>query len=70
MTRIMPQEMEVWYLLPTLRKCLAEVYKGEYKMKQKEVAAVESMQLQSKKVHGFGEISHFHGRDFTDCLCV
>ena len=52
----MPQELEVWYLIPALRKELAKVFIAEYKIKQKEVAkylgiteAAVSQYLKSKR---------------------
>lgn len=36
----MPQEIEVWYLLPSLRKEIARVFIKDYNMKQKEVADI------------------------------
>jgi predicted transcriptional regulator len=56
MVNIMPQELEVWYLLPALRKEFAKIFVGEYNLKQKEVAhliglteAAVSQYLQSKR---------------------
>ncbi|MDO8467369.1 MAG: transcriptional regulator [Nanoarchaeota archaeon] len=40
MRKIMPQEIEVWYLLPSLRKEIARVFIKDYNMKQKEVADI------------------------------
>lgn len=34
----MPQEIEVWYILPALRKELAKIFVTEYKLSQKETA--------------------------------
>ena len=56
MKKVMPQELEVWYLIPALRKELAKVFIAEYKIKQKEVAkylgiteAAVSQYLKSKR---------------------
>lgn len=38
MKKIMPQELEVWYLIPALRKELAKIFIQEYGLKQKKVA--------------------------------
>lgn len=39
----MPQELEVWYLLPSLRKEIAKVFVNEYKISQKEVSGIFGM---------------------------
>lgn len=36
----MPQEIEVWYLIPALRRELAKVFIKDYKMSQKEAADI------------------------------
>ena len=36
----MPQEIEVWYLIPALRRELASVFVDEHKMSQKEAAEI------------------------------
>ncbi|MFT4344108.1 MAG: transcriptional regulator [Candidatus Woesearchaeota archaeon] len=38
--KYMPQEIEVWYLLPALRKELALCFVTEHKLKQKEAASI------------------------------
>jgi len=38
MTQLMPQEIEVWYLLPALRRALSQFFKEEYNLKQKDIA--------------------------------
>jgi len=40
MTRAMPQEIEVWYLLPALRRELAKVFIKDHKLSQKEAAGL------------------------------
>ncbi len=40
MKKILPQEVEVWYLIPAIRKELAKVFIKEYHLKQKQVAEV------------------------------
>ncbi len=35
---ISPQEIEVWYLLPAMRKSLVEIFKRDYKLSQKKSA--------------------------------
>lgn len=35
---IMPQELEVWYLIPSLRKELAKIFIRDYKLSQKKAA--------------------------------
>ncbi len=52
----MPQEIEVWYLIPALRKELAKIFIGEYGLKQKKAAeclgiteAAISQYLKSKR---------------------
>jgi uncharacterized protein len=56
MKKIMPQELEVWYLIPALRKEFAKIFIKDYKLKQKEVAkylriteAAVSQYLKSKR---------------------
>ena len=56
MNKTMPQEMEVWYLIPALRRELAKIFINEYNLKQKEVAeylglteAAISQYLKSKR---------------------
>ena len=41
--KLMPQELEVWYLLPSLRKEIAKVFVNEYKISQKEVSGIFGM---------------------------
>jgi uncharacterized protein len=36
----LPQEIEIWYLIPALRKEFARIFVEDYGMKQKEVAKV------------------------------
>jgi predicted transcriptional regulator len=36
--KIMPQEMEVWYLLPAIRKELVKIFKQNYNLTQKKSA--------------------------------
>ncbi len=36
----MPQEVEVWYLLPSLRKELARIFTEKHKLNQKETAKI------------------------------
>lgn len=38
MKRIMPQEIEVWYLIPALRRELSQIFIGQYGMSQKDAA--------------------------------
>ena len=38
MQHIMPQEIEVWYLIPTLRKELAKIFIKDYDLAQKKAA--------------------------------
>ena len=38
MSKIMPQEIEVWYLLPSIRKALARSFVHDFKLKQKQAA--------------------------------
>lgn len=40
MLRLMPQEMEVWYLLPSLRKELAKSFINDYNLSQKKAAQI------------------------------
>jgi uncharacterized protein len=40
MTRIMPQEIEVWYLIPALRKELARIFIEDYGLSQKKAAEI------------------------------
>ena len=39
----MPQELEVWYLLPSLRKEIAKTLVNEYELSQKKVAEIFGM---------------------------
>ena len=34
----LPQEIEIWYLIPSLRKELAKIFISDYELKQKQVA--------------------------------
>ena len=36
----MPQEIEVWYLIPAIRKELAKIFISKYEMSQKEIADI------------------------------
>lgn len=36
----LPQEIEVWYIIPTIRKELARIFTSKYKLKQKEAAKI------------------------------
>jgi len=38
MKKAMPQELEVWYLIPALRKELARIFVEQYGLKQKQAA--------------------------------
>ena len=40
MTRIMPQEIEVWYLIPALRRELAGILIKDYGLTQKKIAEI------------------------------
>ena len=40
MTRIMPQEIEVWYLIPALRRELAKIFIKEHGLSQKKAAEI------------------------------
>lgn len=40
MSHIMPQEVEVWYLLPSVRKHLAVIFTKELDLKQKQAAEI------------------------------
>lgn len=40
MTKVMPQEIEVWYLIPALRRELAKVFIKNYKLNQKKSAEI------------------------------
>ncbi|MFH1325385.1 MAG: transcriptional regulator [archaeon] len=40
MKNIMPQEIEVWYLIPALRKELAKIFINDYNMSQKKSAEI------------------------------
>jgi hypothetical protein len=40
MKNIMPQEIEVWYLIPALRKELARIFVEEYRLSQKKAAEI------------------------------
>lgn len=56
MKKAMPQELEVWYLIPALRRELAKIFIKEHGLKQKKVAeclgiteAAISQYLKSKR---------------------
>lgn len=58
MKKVMPQEIEVWYLIPALRRELAKIFIKEYDLNQKKVAeilgiteAAVSQYLNSKRGH-------------------
>lgn len=36
----MPQEIEVWYLLPALRKELAKIFKEDFNLSQKQISEI------------------------------
>ena len=38
--KLMPQELETWYILPALRKEFTEVLSIQHKMKQKDIAKI------------------------------
>lgn len=38
MKKVMPQELEVWYLIPALRREFAKIFVEDYKLKQREAA--------------------------------
>ena len=40
MAKFMPQELEVWYLIPAIRKELAKIFVKEYKLSQKQVSKI------------------------------
>jgi len=40
MTKVMPQEIEVWYLIPSLRRELAKIFVKDYNLSQKEAAQI------------------------------
>ncbi|MEK6898184.1 MAG: transcriptional regulator [Nanoarchaeota archaeon] len=40
MKKIMPQELEVWYLIPALRKEIAKIFIEDYNLNQKRVAEI------------------------------
>ena len=40
MLKLMPQELEVWYLLPSLRKELAKLFIKDYALSQREVSEI------------------------------
>ena len=60
MTKPMPQEIEVWYLLPALRKELARVFVDDHNLTQKEAAKMlgitESAISQYRKSKRGGEL--------------
>jgi uncharacterized protein len=37
---ILPQEVEVWYIIPTIRKELAKAFRKEHNMKYEEIAKI------------------------------
>ena len=41
--KLMPQELEVWYLLPSLRKEIAKTLVNEHELSQKKVAEIFGM---------------------------
>lgn len=56
--KILPQEVEVWYLIPSLRKELAKVFVRDFKLNQKKSAeilsiteAAVSQYFKSKRAH-------------------
>ncbi len=40
MKQVMPQEIEMWYLIPALRREFTRIFVKDYGMKQKEVAKI------------------------------
>jgi uncharacterized protein len=51
MVKLMPQEMEVWYLLPALRKELSTSFIKDFKLSQKDAASILGLSE--------GAISHY-----------
>lgn len=58
MKTVMPQEIEVWYLIPALRKELAKIFIEKYNLSQKQTAnllgiteAAVSQYLKSKRAN-------------------
>jgi uncharacterized protein len=58
MTHHMPQEIEVWYVLPALRRELAKLFISRYHLSQKEAATILgltesaiSQYIKSKRAH-------------------
>ena len=40
MKKVMPQEIEVWYLIPALRKELAKIFVDDFDLSQKKAASI------------------------------
>lgn len=40
MSKTMPQEIEIWYLIPALRKEFAKIFIKDYKLTQKQTAEI------------------------------
>jgi predicted transcriptional regulator len=40
MNKLMPQEIEVWYLIPALRRELSKIFIKEYGLSQKKIAKI------------------------------
>lgn len=69
MKKTMPQEIEVWYLIPALRRELAKVLVKEHNLTQKKVAdilgvteAAVSQYMKSKR----GKEVHFTKKDMAE----
>lgn len=59
MSKIMPQEIEIWYLIPALRKEFAKIFIKDYNLTQKEISKIlgitesaVSQYLNSKRGNG------------------
>ena len=67
--KFMPQEIEVWYLLPALRKEITRILSSEYELNQKEISQIlgitESAVSQYKKSKRGNEL-HFSEKDLKE----
>ncbi|MBI2138400.1 hypothetical protein HYU13_02330 [Candidatus Woesearchaeota archaeon] len=43
MSKLMPKELEVFYLIPALRRELSRIFIGKYKLSQKDIAGILGM---------------------------
>jgi len=64
MKNIMPQEIEVWYLIPALRRELARIFIEDYNLSQKKTA--ETLGMTSAAISQYVNSKRGKGIKFSD----